>query len=129
VTVVLLFVAVLLPTLAGAALIAAWRLGRRLAARERGPVALGPPIERIAADLRRLNAERHHQRGRGPTPGRGVRSRALAAAYVDVLDSACRVLDVSPPKVRAGRVAPGEIDRVESELRQRGLEVEPHRAG
>jgi hypothetical protein len=36
------------------------------------------------------------------------------------------VLEVEPPAVRAGRVVPGEIDRVESELRHRGLEVEPH---
>jgi hypothetical protein len=128
VTVVLLIVALLLPTLAGVALVGAGRLWRRLAARERGPVPLVPPIERIAADLRRLNVERHQHRGRGPTPGRGVRSRALTAAYLDVLDSACRVLEVAPPQVRAGRPAPGEIDRVESELRQRGLEVEPHRA-
>jgi hypothetical protein len=127
VTVVLLVVAVLLPTLAGVALIGAGRLCRRWAARDQGPVALGPPIERIAADLRRLNAERHGQRGRGPAPGRGVRSRALTAAYLDVLDSACRVLEVAPPHVQAGRVMPGEIDRVESELRQRGLEVDLHR--
>jgi hypothetical protein len=125
VTVLLLVLALLLPTLVGASVVGAARLWRRLAARDRGPVALGPPIERIAADLRRLNVERRRQHGRGPTPGRGVRSRALTAAYLDVLHSACRVLEVEPPEVRAGRVAPGEIDRVESELRRRGLEVEP----
>jgi hypothetical protein len=128
VTTILLVVALLLPTLVGAALLGAGRLWKWFAAREPGPVPLGPPIERIAADLRRLNVERHQQQRQGPTPGRGVRSRALTAAYLDVLDAACRVLEVAPPQIRAGRVAAGEIDRVESELRERGLDVEPHRA-
>ncbi len=71
VTWVLLVVALLLPTLVvGVALVGARRLCERLAARERGPVPLGPPIERIAADLRRLDAERQPWgQGRGPTPG------------------------------------------------------------
>jgi hypothetical protein len=128
VTAVLLVVALLLPTLVGVALVGARRLYERLAARERGPVPLGPPIERIAADLRRLNVERQQQHGLGPTPGRGVRSRALTAAYLDMLVSACRVLDVGPPEIHSGRVAAGEIERVELELRQRGLDVEPDRA-
>jgi hypothetical protein len=124
--VVLLLVAIALPTLAGVALIGALRLGRQVAERERGPVPLGPPIEQIAADLRRLNHERRQQVGQGPAPGRGVRSRALTAAYIDVLTTACQVLEVVPPQLRAdGRVTRGEIDRVEAELRLRGLDVEP----
>jgi hypothetical protein len=124
--VVLLLVAAALPTLAGVAVIGAVRLGRQVAERERGPVPLGPPIEQIAADLRRLNHERRQQVGRGPAPGRGVRSRALTAAYVDVLTTACEVLEVLPPHLRAdGRVTRGEIERVEAELRRQGLDVEP----
>ena len=124
--VVLLLVAIALPTLAGAALMGVVRFGRQVAERDRGPVALGPPIEQIAADLRRLNRERRQQVGRGPAPGRGVRSRALTAAYLDVLTTACEVLEVPPPHIRPdGRVAAGEIDRVETELRRRGLDVEP----
>jgi hypothetical protein len=126
----LLVLAIFLPTLVGLALLAAFRLGRHVAERERerqhGPVPLGPPIEQIAADLRRLNQERRQQVGQGPAPGRGVRSRALTAAYLDVLTTACAVLEVVPPRVRPdGRVVAGEIDRVEAELRERGLDVEP----
>ena len=127
---VLLVVAVFLPTAFAAALLGACRLGRYLAerGRERGPVVVGPPIERIAADLRRLNQERRVQVGRGPGPGRGTRFRALTAAYLDVLGSACRVLEVRPPEVGGGRTTAMEIQRVEHELRLRGLDVDPHRA-
>ena len=65
--------------------------------------------------------------GARPDAGRGVRSKALRAAYVDVLVSACRMLEVRPPEIHSGRAAAGEIERVESELRQRGLAVEPPR--
>jgi hypothetical protein len=124
--VVLLLVAIALPTVAGLVAIAAVRVGRQLAERERGPVPLGPPIEQIAADLRRLNHQRRQQVGQGPAPGRGVRTRALTAAYVDVLTTACEVLEVVPPQLRSdGRVTRGEIGRVEAELRGRGLDVEP----
>jgi len=124
--VVLLLVAIALPTAAGLALIGAARLGRQVTQRERGPIPLGPPIEEIAADLRRLNHQRRQQVGQGPAPGRGVRTRALTAAYVDVLTTACEVLEVVPPHLRPdGRVAASEIHRVEAELRRRGLEVEP----
>ena len=77
--VVLLLVAIALPTAAGVALIGAVRLGCQMTERERGPIPLGPPIEQIAADLRRLNHQRRQQVGQGPAPGRGVRTRARAA--------------------------------------------------
>ncbi len=122
---VVLIGALLLPTLVGGAVVAGARLWRRWSARrDREPVPLGPPIERIAADLRRLNGQRHVMRRQVPAPGRGVRARALTAAYVDVLTDACRVLEVTPPRASASGVAPGaEIERVEAELRVRGLDV------
>ena len=71
----LLVVVVFLPTLLAGAVIGASRLARRVrAARPRKTsVAVGPPIERIAADLRRLNVERREQQG-------GRRRRAGARA-------------------------------------------------
>jgi hypothetical protein len=128
---VLLVVAVFLPTAFATVLIAAARCWRHLAEREPHPesIAVGPPIERIASDLRRLNLERQVHAGRGPAPGRGVRLRALTAAYLDVLAHACRVLEVRPPEVGGGRTAAMEIERVEHELRQRGLDVDPRAAG
>ena len=96
--------------------------GRCAGSRASSPI--GPPIERIAADLRRLNGQRCVLRGQVSAPGRGVRSRALAAAYVDVLTDACRVLEVAPPRAgRSGLAASAEIERVEGELLERGLDV------
>jgi hypothetical protein len=122
---VVLIGALLMPTLVGGALVGAARLWRRWSARgDRKPVPLGPPIERIAADLRRLNGERLVMRRQVPAPGRGVRARALTAAYVDVLTDACRVLEVAPPRAAASGVAgSAEIERVEAELLVRGLDV------
>jgi hypothetical protein len=114
----------LLPTLIGGALVGTARLWRRWNGRDRGPVPLGPPIERIASDLRRLNGQRLVMRQQVPAPGRGVRARALTAAYVDVLTDACRVLEVAPPRADAsGLAASAEIERVEAELLERGLDV------
>jgi hypothetical protein len=122
---VVLVAVLLLPTLVGGALVGGARLWRRWCDRRPpGPVPLGPPIERIAADLRRLNEQRHVMRQQVPAPGRGVRCRALTAAYVDVLVDACRVLEVAPPRTGPSGLAPtAEIERVEGELLERGLDV------
>jgi hypothetical protein len=120
----LLVGAILMPTLLGGAVIGAARLWRRFEARDRGPVPMGPPIEHIAADVRRLRDERGQMVSRGPGPGRGVRSRALNAAYVDALTAACRALGTRPPETNgSGPTAMVEIRRVESELRIRGLDI------
>ena len=115
----------LLPTLIGGALVGGARLWRRWRdGREPGPLPLGPPIERIAADLRRLHGQRRVLRHQVPAPGRVVRARALTAAYVDVLTDACRVLEVAPPRTGpSGLAATAEIERVEGELLERGLDV------
>ena len=53
-----------------------------------------------------------------------MQSRTLAAAYVDVLTDACRVLEVAPPRASgSGLAASAEIERVEAELLTRGLDV------
>jgi hypothetical protein len=110
-----------LPTLAVSAIIGAWRMSRRLAeARYQPP--LGPPLERLEADLRRLRAELEDTESHSGLTAKNHRVRALRGAYVDALADACRRLDVSP--VAGGDRAPlPEIYRVEAALRQRGLDV------
>ena len=116
---------VLFPTIVGMSVIGLLRLRRRFQdRRRRGPVPAGPPIERIAADLRRLYRQRTMLGTNGPDPGRGLRTKALNAAYVDVLISACRALDVAVPQTGPnGLVSDVEIERVEGDLRQQGLDV------
>jgi hypothetical protein len=116
---------VLFPTILGMTVIGLLRLRRRFQGRRRrGPVPAGPPIERIAADLRRLYRQRTMLAGHSPSPGRGLRTKALNAAYVDILTSACRALDVAGPQAGPnGLVSDQEIERVEVDLRDHGLEV------
>ena len=114
-----------LPTVAGFALIGAWRAARWLAeARYRARFqALPPePIERLQADLRRLRSELEDTETRSGLTAKHHRVQAVRGAYLDALSAACRRLDISPP--RGGDRAPqAEIYRVEAELRQGGLEV------
>jgi hypothetical protein len=122
--------AILLPTVLGYGALAAVRVRRAWSDRDPagGPVPLGPPIERVAADLRRINRQRHDLRRDSRAHGRALRFRALDAAYHDVLLIACRAVEVVPPAVTAGGVAlPADIHRVEIELQQHGLDVGPHR--
>ena len=68
------------------------RCGRALGlVKPEPPVPAGMPIERIAADLRRIRVQ-----ARRPVTGMPIaRRRAIAAAYDDALLDACRALDVS----------------------------------
>ena len=116
----LVLVLALMPA-AGYALIGAWRgahwVGEARARRNAPPPA---PIERLAADLRRLRAELDDTETRAGLTAKQHRVRALRAAYLDALSTACQRLDVAPP----GDGAPqAEIYRVEAALRQRGLDV------
>jgi hypothetical protein len=114
-----------LPTAVGFAVIGALRAARwlseaRYKARFR---ALPPePIERLAADLRRLRAELEDTETRSGLTAKHHRVQALRGAYVDALSAACRRLDVSPPP-GGDRAPQAEIYRVEAALRQRGLDV------
>jgi len=87
-----------------------------------GPPA--PPIERVARDLRRLRYQLELRENGPGNVGKGMKMGAVRAAYVEVLSTACRQLDVRPPQA-LGRSQPplAEIYRVEAELRQRGLDV------
>jgi len=117
--------AITLPTIAGFALIGAWRAARWLGeawnrARFR---ALPPePIERLQANLRRLRSELEDTETRSGLTAKHHRVQALRGAYVDALTAACQRLDVSPPP-GGDRAAQAEIYRVEAALRQRGLDV------
>ena len=82
------------------------------------PAPAGMPIERIAADLRRIRVQ-----ARRPATGMPmVRRRAIAAAYDDALLDACRALDV-----------PTELDRITDDLERESerlrTEAELERAG
>lgn len=119
--VILLIVVVLLPTAAGLALLGGVRVLRWAAERRCRPPA-PEPINRLAADLRRLRAELEAAETRADLPAKELRLRALRSAYLDTLAAACRRLEVSPLP-SGSRVPQAEIYRVEAALRQRGLEV------
>ena len=121
---------ILLPTVVFYAALRGARLAAWCAGRWRSRLAGPPPpepVDRLQADLRRLRAELEAMETRTDLTAKGVRLRALRAAYLDALGSACRRLDVSPPgrgdPRHPGQVRQSEIYRVESALRQRGLDV------
>ncbi len=114
-----------LPTAVGFAIVGALRAARWLGEAHRTARfrALPPePIERLAADLRRLRLELEDTETRSGLTAKHHRVLALRGAYADALSAACLRLDISPP--RGGDRAPqAEIYRVEAALRQRGLDV------
>jgi hypothetical protein len=120
----------LTPTLAGAALLLAIRLWgrstRRMRVRRHGATAGIPPLERVAADLRRLHGDLLRlEDSPDSTPGRHVRLRAVRAAYCDSLLVACRALEVPVTTANLSRAPLAEIYRLEAALRERGLDVFP----
>jgi hypothetical protein len=95
------------------------RLVRRI--RRPSPVPPGPPIERLAADLRRVHRVLAEFEPGTPV----VRRRAARQAYDDLLIQACEAVDV---RHRFGQLPEGierEIERlrVEEALRSAGLAV------
>ncbi len=58
--------------------------------------ATGPGIERLAADLRRLEAE-HSRIAGSDLPARVVRLRGVAMAYDDTLLACCGAVGLAPP--------------------------------
>jgi hypothetical protein len=116
-----LVLALVLMPLAGYALIGVWRGAHRLAeARYKAPPPR--PMQRLAADLRRLRAELEDTETRAGLTAKHHRVQAVRGAYVDALTAACERLDVAPP--RGGDRAPlADIYRVEAALRERGLDV------
>jgi hypothetical protein len=93
--------------------------------RKQPPRATVEPIECLSADLRRLRTRLVDTENSSEMAGKGLKLRALRAAYVDALATACQQLEVSPPPrgQRNDLVPQWEIYRVESALRQRGMDV------
>jgi hypothetical protein len=97
------------------------QIGRRLhLVPPAAPVAAGMPIERIAADLRRI-------RPQALRPASGTpysRRQAIVAAYDDVLLDACRALGVSTELDRITDAFERESERLraEHELRKAGVD-------
>jgi hypothetical protein len=113
-----LLVAAVVPTALGYAVLAARWLYRRR--EDRRPPLPPKPIERLTADLRRLHDLVDATEAAPNVPYKHVRCRAVRAAYVDVLVTACHRLEVPPP---VQPVSWAEIYRVESDLRRRGVDV------
>jgi hypothetical protein len=103
----------------------------RWAGQRRSYPVVVEPIERLAARLRRLRVQLEDLETRPDVPHKGLRLRALRAAYVDSLITACERLEIKPPvgsqgalpRGPADRVPQAEIYRVEAALRERGLDV------
>ena len=113
---------IIFPTAAAYALIGGVRAFRWYAERRyRNRPVTTESIERLGANLRRLRAELEAVENKMGTPAKNLRLRALRAAYIDALCSACHRLEVSQPP--AASASQAEIYRVESALRERGLDV------
>lgn len=100
---------------------ATWGLVRRH--RSSPPAPIGPPIERVAADLRRLRAATERI-----APGTSqVRRVAVVAAYDETLVQACHALGL--PDVLSGVPAGPDREaarlRVEAMLEEQGLRFTP----
>lgn len=79
----------------------------------------GPPVERLASDLRRLSKEIERLETLDE-PGRMLKLRATVAAYDDTLLLSCRTLGVPPPRDRAPLDARERLD-AEVMLLQQGF--------
>lgn len=120
-TLALLAFALVLPTLAGFAIVLSVRGYRRLAeARLREPPP--EPVDRIAERLRRLRTELEATENSQGGTAKRHHVVAVRGAYIDTLSSACDRLGVSPP-AGGDRAHQAEIYRVEAALRERGLDV------
>ena len=101
----------------------AWKLLRRLRPVP-PPAPTGPPIERLAANLRRLDGELRQYAVAGPLPGKRTRMTAAQQAYEDLLVQACHALEVDqhlsglrgPQRTR-------EVHRIEAALAAAGLSI------
>jgi hypothetical protein len=104
---------------------------RRLRVRRPATVLqpIGPPIEVLAADLRRLLLEHDAIRRSTDLAVRGLRLRALEGAIYDCAVQAATALDVPRPDQPArGLVSIPELQRLLRALARAGL-VLPARAG
>lgn len=90
------------------------------------PAPVGLPIERVAANLRRLDGDLRRYAAAGPLPGKHCRVTAARQAYEDLLVQACSALDVQQRLRLPGLTGPDrslEMLRVEAALAAAGLRV------
>ena len=122
---VLLVVVVTAPTLLFWVLLRVPRtvdaVGAYLRRRRQGPEPACPPIERLAADLRRV----HRALAEFPPGTPAVRRRAAREAYDALLVQACAALEVPHRLDSLGEGMDREVERlrVEEELRSAGVRV------
>jgi hypothetical protein len=85
------------------------------------PTPAGMPIERIAADLRRIRPEARRQAAGMPM----ARRRAIVAAYDEALLDACRALGVPTDLDRICDALERESERLrtEAELQRAGVDL------
>jgi hypothetical protein len=114
----------LLPA-AGGALIGGLRAARWLEERSRkAPPPL--PLERLAANLRRLRVQLEETETSPEQTAKGHHVRTARGAYLDELTTACRRLGVTPPGERASQA---DIYRAEAALAAAGLDFRQRTAG
>lgn len=121
---VLLVVVVIAPTLLFWAMLRVPRTVDAIGAylrKRRGPAPENPPIERLAADLRRV----HRTLAEFPPGTPAVRRRATREAYDALLVQACTAVDVPHRLDRIGEGVDREVERlrVEEALRAAGVRV------
>jgi hypothetical protein len=123
-----LLVIALTPTAVAGAVLGARRAVAVLADRRRSARAspAGPPLERVAADLRRLLAERRVVRASPDLAVRARRLQALECAVTDCALEAARALDVPAPD-RPGRqpLPRAQLNALLSALAEAGLVLPP----
>ncbi|HEY0717971.1 MAG TPA: hypothetical protein VGD68_10175 [Streptosporangiaceae bacterium] len=123
---VLLWVfALLLPTLAGGAVLVVvrgWRRADRAARRLRADRAPAEPVAQVEARLRRLRAELEAMENQPGGTAKRHKMTAVRGAYLDILASACDRFSVPPP-AGGDQARQAEIYRAEVALREHGLDV------
>ena len=121
----IVLVVVLMPA-AGCALIGGVRAARWFAEKRRkAPPPV--PVDRLAANLRRLRAELEETETSAELTAKRFHVRSVRGAYLDTLAEACRRLGVSPPP--GDKATQADIYRVEAALAARGLDVRNRIAG
>jgi hypothetical protein len=122
---VLLVVVVIAPTLLFWVLLRVPKsvdaIGAYVRKRRQGPATVHPPIERLAADLRRV----HRTLAEFPPGTPAVRRRATREAYDALLVQACAAVDVPHRLDTLGEGMDREVERlrVEESLREAGVRV------
>ncbi|ASR38783.1 hypothetical protein BAY61_31525 [Prauserella marina] len=108
------------PTVVFALVLKLPRLVERMA-RRRMPVAPGIPVEKLAADLRRVHAALQRLAPDAPV----VRRRATSEAYDALLAQACSAVEITHQLDSVPRGIEREVERlrVEEKLREAGLVI------